>query len=208
MTTSTDQVRRYFDRHAAHFDRVMTSSERLLLGRHRRWAVDQVHGDVLEVGVGTGLNLPLYAAGTRVVGLELAAGMAALAQQRASAVPVTAQVELVVGDAQQLPFGTASFDTVVSTYTLCSIPEPERAVAEAIRVLRPGGRLVLLEHGLSTRPWLARAQRLVEPAFQRWQAEHVSREHEQYVQLPGLTAVEVERAGRGDLVYKIVATRS
>lgn len=205
MRTTNDQVQEYFDRHAGRYDRQMTAAERLLLGQHRQWAVAQATGRVLEIGVGTGLNLGLYSGGADVVGVELAPAMAARAQARAASAQVLAQACVLVGDAHALPFPAAAFDTVLSTYTLCSIPDPGLAMREAARVLRAGGRLVLAEHGASDLAWLRRLQRAAEPLFQRFHAEHVTREPDQYVRAAAFSDVTVTRGGRGGLVYRITA---
>ncbi|WP_280462354.1 class I SAM-dependent methyltransferase, partial [Nocardia carnea] len=133
-----DRVERIFDRLAAGYDRQIGWSERLLLGDARRWAIGEARGEVVEIGVGSGLNLPLYGAGvTRVIGVELSERMLDLARGRLAAVPV----ELRQGDAQQLDLPAESADSVVSTYTFCTIPDPGAAPAAAGRVLRPGGVL-------------------------------------------------------------------
>jgi ubiquinone/menaquinone biosynthesis C-methylase UbiE len=131
----------------------------------RRRTLAPARGRVLEVGVGTGLNLALYpAAVDEVVGIDPNPGMLALAAKQAAAAPMP--VELAPGRAESLPFPDASFDTVVSTLTLCSVESPAAALAEVHRVLAPGGRFLFLEHGLADRPRVARWQRRLTP-FQR-----------------------------------------
>ena len=134
--------------------------------RVRREVLASARGDVLEVGVGSGINLPFYPGGvSSIVGvdpsvrlLEMAAKRARPARGAARAAKPT--LELVLASAERLPFASARFDTVVSTWTLCSIPDQARALAEVRRVLRPGGRLVFIEHGLapdaSVRRWQSR----------------------------------------------------
>lgn len=107
-----------------------------------------VNGRVLEVGFGSGLNLPFYSSGvTKVVGIDPSATSAKLARARIAAAPFP--VEVVGLSAETIPVADASFDSVVSTFTLCTIPDPVRALSEMRRVLRPGGRLFFVEHGLS-----------------------------------------------------------
>jgi ubiquinone/menaquinone biosynthesis C-methylase UbiE len=114
------------------------------LGERRHELVGSLEGDVLEVGAGTGLNLPHYERASRVVAVEPDASMASRLRMRApeAAVPV----EIVAGTAESLPFEDERFDTAVITFVLCSVDNPRAALAEVRRVLRPGGRLVLLEH--------------------------------------------------------------
>ena len=136
-------MRRQFDRDAAHYDRAMSLTERSL-GERRARMVGDLRGQVLEVGVGTGATLPYYRAGVNVVGIDLSPGMLALGRTRRLEPGTTA--ELLEMDARTLRFPDRSFDAVVFTLCLCSIPDPIRAIREAIRVARPGAAIRLLEH--------------------------------------------------------------
>ena len=124
-----------------------------------RW-VPQAAGEVLEVGVGSGLNLAFYdpARVHAVVGIDPSPELLARAGSRAEGAPVP--VTLVLAAAEQLPFAAARFDSAIVTYTLCSVVDPVRALAEVRRVLRPGAPLYFVEHGRSdrarTRAWQAR----------------------------------------------------
>ncbi|WP_223166766.1 class I SAM-dependent methyltransferase [Nonomuraea sp. SYSU D8015] len=155
-----ERLRRYWDKHAGSYDRQMGFFERRLFGDTRAWICSQATGDVLEVAIGTGLNLPWYPAGIRLTGIEWSPAMLDQARRRASGLGLGA--DLREGDAQALGFADASFDTVVCTFSLCSIPDHRRAVAEMVRVLRPGGLLLLADHVPAT-SWPVRAlQRLLE----------------------------------------------
>lgn len=123
---------------------------------HRRALVEDAAGEVLEIGAGTGLNLPFYRAASRVVAIEPNPGMRERAQ--ASARRAKVPVEVMPGDALRLGFPDASFDTVVFSLVLCTVPDPARALAEARRVLRPGGTLRFYEHVRAKDPGLARRQ--------------------------------------------------
>jgi ubiquinone/menaquinone biosynthesis C-methylase UbiE len=132
----------------------------------RRQTLAAARGRVLEVGVGTGLNLVCYpAAVERVVGIDPNPGMLALAARQAARAPHP--VELAPGSAESLAFPDGSFDTVVSTLTLCSVESPAAALAEIHRVLAPDGRFLFLEHGLADRPRVARWQRRLTPLQRR-----------------------------------------
>jgi len=129
--------------------------------------VPSARGRVLEVGVGSGLNLRLYDPEKveRVYGLDPAPEMLRMAAGPASEAPV--DVELVPAGGEKIPFEDDSFDTVVMTYTLCTIPDPIRAVREMSRVLKPGGRLLFAEHGLAPDESVRRWQRRVAPLWRR-----------------------------------------
>jgi ubiquinone/menaquinone biosynthesis C-methylase UbiE len=131
-----------------------------------RW-VPRAHGEVLELGVGSGLNLPFYDATrvAKVTGIDPSAPLLARAAVRAADAKVP--VELVCGSAEQLPFGERAFDSVVVTYTLCSVEDPARVLAEVRRVLRPGGELVFVEHGLARDPGTQKWQHRVTPIWRR-----------------------------------------
>jgi ubiquinone/menaquinone biosynthesis C-methylase UbiE len=135
------------DAHAADYDEQMAVAERRLLGDQRGWATLRAHGRVLELAVGTGLNLPRYPdAVEHVLGIDLSEQMLERARARIADQRL-ARVEVRQGDVEHLDLPDASVDCVVSTYSLCTVPDPAAALREARRVLVPGGRLVLVEHG-------------------------------------------------------------
>jgi ubiquinone/menaquinone biosynthesis C-methylase UbiE len=120
--------------------------------RHRKVAeyrgrvVPAAEGRVLEIGIGSGLNLPFYGPGVRqVIGLEPSPKLLAMARRAAGA--QAGKVEFIKGSAESIPLDRASVDTVVTTWTLCSIPDATAALAEMRRVLKPDGRLLFVEHG-------------------------------------------------------------
>jgi len=142
----------------------------------RHSVVDSARGRVLELGSGTGLNFGLYPAAVESVdAVDPNPGMHALARREVER--LGRPVELHEAHGEELPFDDARFDTVVSTWTLCSVAEPQRVFDELHRVLRPGGRLLLIEHGLSHEPAVARWQRRLTPV-QRFVADgcHLDRD--------------------------------
>jgi len=135
--------------------------------RQRDKVVPLAEGRVLELGVGTGHNLACYdpARVEAVVGIDPSPPLLERAAKAAREAPV--DVELVQGSAEALPFDDASFDTVVVTYTLCSIPDAVGALREARRALQPGGALRFVEHGLAPDPDVAAWQRRIDPMWTR-----------------------------------------
>lgn len=136
------------------------------LGELRRAVLPAARGRVLELGVGSGLNLPLYDGDvTSVIGIDPSERLLAMARSRAPQAPCA--VELVAGSAEDPPYEDRSFDSVVTTWTLCTIPDAAKALAEARRLLKPGGELVFIEHGRAPDPGVARWQRRLNPVWRR-----------------------------------------
>ena len=126
----------------------------------------EANGEILEIGFGTGLNLEHYPEHVRhLTAVDPGVGMSHLARRRIGQSPI--DVDLVVQSAEELPFNGGQFDCVVSTWTLCSIPDGRQALAEIGRVLKPGGRFLFLEHGLSDEEGIQRWQRRLTPLQKR-----------------------------------------
>jgi ubiquinone/menaquinone biosynthesis C-methylase UbiE len=174
LSKANERVRRIFEKTAPSYDRTMDVFERLLVGDGRRWVCSQAEGEVLEIAVGTGRNLPLYPAGIRLIGVDLSPSMLERAALRAR--ELHTKVELREGNAEQLEFDDNSFDTVVVTLSLCTIPNDRAAVAEARRVLRPGGKVLLCEHVRSPSLLVRLGQHVLEPACVHMQSDHLLRE--------------------------------
>lgn len=144
-------------------DRVMRS-QRLFALRQR--VAGEASGRVLEIGIGSGLNLPFYGRNVEhLTGIDPSPALLKKASQRAQWVGFP--VRLLEASAEQLPLASASIDTVVSSWTLCSVSQIEAALAEIARVLRPGGRLVFVEHGLAPEPRVAHIQSALTPLWRR-----------------------------------------
>jgi ubiquinone/menaquinone biosynthesis C-methylase UbiE len=198
VTAAPDQTakaRRVWDRMAPSYDRQIAFFERVQFRGGREWLGARAQGRILEVAIGTGLNLPQYPADAIVTGIELSPAMLDLARQRASS--LGRDVELRTGDAEHLPFADATFDTAVCALSLCAIPDPATAIAEMKRVLVPGGRLLLLDHVGSTWPPIYAAQWLLERLTIRSAGEHFTRRQLPLVQAAGFQIVEVQRLKAG-----------
>lgn len=203
-TAETARVREHYESFAPPYDAAIRCWEWLLFEGGRQWVCSQAAGDVLEIAVGTGRNLGLYPSDVRLTAVELSSSMLDVARRRARA--LGCEADLRVGDAQALEFGDASFDTVVSTLSLSTIPDPYRAVREAHRVLREGGRLLLLEHVRSPSPAVRAVQRLLDPLAVRFGADHLVREPLEYLSAEGFVIEHLERAKLG-IVERVVARR-
>ncbi len=192
-----------FDRVSSVYDRGMQPLERLIFRRLRERVFPTLGGDVLELGVGTGVNLPLYGPAARVTGCDVSAEMLAWAARR----PTRAPVRLVRADAQALPFDDGSFDVVAGSLIFCSVADPMQGLAEVRRVLRPHplGQLVLLEHvrgdGLS-----ALLTEILHPFWHAWSRDcHLNRDTVRTVARAGFRVRRLERHALG-VVQVIRAT--
>jgi ubiquinone/menaquinone biosynthesis C-methylase UbiE len=137
-----------------------------MLRERREAVVPQASGTVLEVGIGSGLNLPYYGSGVeRLYGVDPSADLLAMAEK--NALRTGRAIELFRESAEQLPLASDSVDTVVMTWTLCSIDDPLAALREMKRVLRHGGRLLFVEHGHAPEPSVARWQTRLTPLWKR-----------------------------------------
>jgi len=192
---SEDRLRRAWDKYAPRYDRDMRFFERLQFAGGHEWVCAQASGDVLEVAIGTGRNLALYPRSVRLTGLDLSPAMLDIARARAAALGI--EVDLREGDAQALPFGDESFDAVVCTLGLCGIPDHRAAIAEMHRVLRPGGKLLLLDHIGSHHRVLLLAQRLQEQITVRMMGDHQTRRPLPLVEQAGFVVQRSERLKAG-----------
>ncbi len=178
--------------------------DRRVLADSRRWVCSRATGDTLEVAIGTGLNLPHYPPGLRITGVDWSAEMVRLADERAAR--ERRPVSTLQADAADLPFPDASFDSFVCTFSMCCIPDLRGALREAARVLRPGGRLLLADHVVSTNPLIRAAQHVAETVSVPLRGEHYTRRPLPIVHELGLEVVATERLTAG-MVERVHATR-
>jgi ubiquinone/menaquinone biosynthesis C-methylase UbiE len=202
---ANDIKRRTYAKQALKYDKEMDFFERRLLGaEHRAWACSQAVGNTLEVAIGTGLNLAHYPAEVHLTGLDLSPEMLAVAKARAKR--LGRAIDLGEGDAQHLPFADSSFDTVVCTYAMCSVPDEARTISEMKRVLRPGGRLVLVDHVRSSVKPLFWLQRVYEFIPSRTKGEYMTRRPALNVMATNFEIQTIERF-RAGIVERLVALK-
>jgi ubiquinone/menaquinone biosynthesis C-methylase UbiE len=201
---STDRLRGKWEKYAPRYDRDIGFFERVQFGGGREWVCSQATGDVLEVAVGTGLNLTFYPDGVRLTGLDFSPAM--LAQALARAAAVGREIDLREGDAQALPFPDASFDTVVCTLGLCGFPDERAAITEMHRVLRPGGKLLLLDHVGSHHRLIHFGQWLLEKLTVRMLGDYQTRRPLPLVEQAGFLVQRQERLKAGT-VERVAATK-
>jgi ubiquinone/menaquinone biosynthesis C-methylase UbiE len=202
--SANERRRRRYAKEAPKYDKESDLVERWLFGReHRGWACSRATGDTLEVAIGTGLNLPSYPPGVRLTGIDLTSEMLALARARAADLGIS--VRLCEGDAQALPFPDGTFDTVVCTYAMCSVPDERQTVLEMSRVLKDSGLLILLDHVRSSVAPIHWVQRLMELA-PAWNEDGLTRRPIRHVLAAGFTIEATDRL-RAGIVERLVARK-
>ena len=200
----TERVRRIQDKEAPRYDRRISFFERVLFGGDREWVCSRAQGEVLELAAGTLRNLPYYPRGVKLTAVELSREMAEIGRRRAE--ELGRSVDLRVGDVQKLDLPDESFDTVTCTLGFCTIPDTTAAAKEAFRVLRPGGKLLMLEHVRSPVRAVRGVERLLDPLMVRFMADHLLRDPLDYLPNVGFEIDEVHRSKWG-IVERVAARK-
>ena len=194
-------TQRRYDRQAALFDLMEVPFEFLAFGKLRRRLWGDVDGAlVLEIGVGTGKNLPYHRAEARTVAVDISPRMLQRAARRARR--LGRDVDLVLADAQHLPFPDSAFAAAADTFVFCSVPDPIAGLQEMRRVVRDGGRVHILEHVRARNPVVGRLMDLANPIAVRMSGANINRDTVSSVAKAGIALDDVESRGLG--IIKIV----
>jgi len=202
---TANQLQSAYDEIAEGYEKKLWFDQYILgVARHRKQLMSRAHGRILDVACGTGLNFPFFPSTSEISAIDLSQRMLDVAQQKATKLNLSLHTQVM--DAQKLDFADGSFDAVTSTLSTCTFPDPIQALSEMQRVCRIGGSILLLEHGHSTIPWLAKHQdRHVYPHYQqnagcRWNQDPLD-----LIQSAGLRIESSKRFGLG-MFHAIVAT--
>jgi ubiquinone/menaquinone biosynthesis C-methylase UbiE len=187
------RVARTYDRVARVYDWYEAPMDRLGGADRRRRVMGRARGRVLEVGIGTGLNLPHYPASVDLVGIDISGRMLERARRRAQGLGL--RVRLEQADVEALPFADGSFDTVVASCVFCSVADPIQGLREVRRVLKPDGEVLLLEHVRPESPFFGLLFDLLSPVTRRLMGPELNRRTEANVEAAGLTITNVRRNG-------------
>lgn len=200
----TMQTRARYDRVAPFYDLVEALMERLAFARWRKELWSLAGGQrLLEVGVGTGKNTPYYPQGVKVAAIDLSPQMLSRARRRGRGMGEKADLYLM--DAEDLAFPDDTFDTVVASFVFCSVPHPVRGLQELGRIVRPGGRIVLLEHMRSDIPLLGRLMDFLNPLIVRLTGANINRSTLENIRRAGLEIEEERELSPAGIVKLIVA---
>jgi len=199
------EIQTAYDEIAHQYEKRTWLDQHLLgVARQRRQLMSQAHGKILDVACGTGSNFPFFPATSEITAIDLSPRMLELAQQKASALNLSVQVKVM--DAQNLELLNDTFDTVTSTLSTCTFPDPVQALREMKRVCRPDGLILLLEHGHSSMTWLANYQdRNVLKHYQQNAACRWNQDPLALVEAAGLKILKSKRFGLG--MFHAIAAR-
>lgn len=198
MDEQTLVIRRRYNRTARFYDLM----DKMIPNAIRRQAIAKARGKVLEVGVGTGKNLPYYLTGCEVTGIDFSPGMLDKARERVkeAKVPIT----LLEMDAQQMAFADNTFDTVLATCVFCSVPDPVQGLREVRRVCKQEGKIILLEHVRSDNPVLGWLMDVLNPVSLHMIGSNINRRTVENVRAAGLNILNVDNLS-GKIVKLIIA---
>ncbi len=202
---ATAQTRARYSRIAPVYDLMQTMGEkRQRPWRQHLWSL--VEGpSVLEVGVGTGMNLEFYRPELQVTAVDLTPRMLERARKRAQAMGTA--VDLRLGDVQALEFPDGTFETAVATCVFCSVPDPVLGLSEMLRVVKPGGQVLLLEHMRSANRVVGALMDLANPLVVRMMGANINRRTVENVRRSGLEILQIEDLGGGGIFKRIIARR-
>ncbi|MDP3882418.1 MAG: methyltransferase domain-containing protein [Nanoarchaeota archaeon] len=186
-----NEIRRKYEDFASKYDLVVSPIELLLVARLRKSLLKNAKGEVLEVGIGTGRNLKYYPQNYKITGIDLTPAMLDISRRKSA--KLGRKVELRVMDAQKLKFARNKFNTVIDTLGLCTYPNPLKALKEMKRVCRKNGKILLLEHGISSNNIIRKLQKRRERTHYEKLACHLMRDPKELAKKAGLKILSCKR---------------
>jgi ubiquinone/menaquinone biosynthesis C-methylase UbiE len=205
MKPDSAAIQQRYNRIAPYFEGLEAVMEGLIFKGWRKKCWSEVQGHhILEVGVGTGKNFDYYPADARITAIDFSQEMLKHAAEKQGRKHVAVDLHLM--DVQSLPFADNSFDTVIATFVFCSVPLPVKGLKELYRVCRPNGQVILLEHVVSSKPFLAWLMNYINPAVVALVGANINRNTLKNVQACPFSSVHVDERS-GDIIKLIVAKK-
>ncbi|MBV7275862.1 class I SAM-dependent methyltransferase [Clostridium sp. PL3] len=200
---NNEKIRRRYDRASRVYDILEQPMEAMSLKKWRLEATQDLKGKVLEVGVGTGKNIPYYPDDVEITAIDFSEKMLEKAKEKAKI--LNKQVQLIQMDAQNMDFADNTFDMVFTTCVFCSVPDPVKGLKEIRRVCKPNGKIIMIEHVRSERKVLGLIMDVFNPLTVNLWGANINRRTVENVQKAGFTKVNVINL-TGDIVKKIIIT--
>jgi len=201
----TEKIKKRYDRISKVYDWLEQPMEWMMFEKWRQEVSESLKGKVLEIGVGTGKNIPYYPEGAEVTAIDFSGKMLARAKKKAEKTGKT--VELLHMDAQDMDFADNTFDVVFTTCVFCSVPDPVQGLKEIRRVLKPCGEAIMIEHVRSEKKILGKLMDLLNPIPRTIYGANINRRTVENVKKAGFTDVQVKNL-TGDIVKKIRMKKS
>lgn len=206
MNADSVKIKKRYNRIAPIFDAIEGLMEFAFFRNWRKLVWQKTEGkNILEVGVGTGKNFPFYPSGAAITAIDFSDKMLDRAKQKAD--KLGTEVHLQLMDIESLKFADHTFDTVVATFVFCSVPDPIQGLDEIKRVCNPGGKIVLLEHVLSSNALLAAFMNLLNPIVVRLFGANINRKTLETVRRAGFKPIRINELS-GDIVKLIEAWKT
>ena len=206
MRSDSDTVKNRYNRIAPIFDAMEGLLEMVFFSTWRKIIWQKIEGgNILEIGVGTGKNFSFYPSGTAITAIDFSDKMLGRAAQKAEKHHIEVNLQLM--DVQSLEFADNTFDTVIATFVFCSVPDPAQGLKEIQRVCKPGGKVLLLEHVLSSNPFLARIMDFLNPLIVMLVGANINRKTTETIKQSGLSSIHIDDVS-GDIVKIIEARKS
>lgn len=193
-------VEKKYNRFSIVYDLLEWPVEKLLFGRWRKRIIGAAKGNILEVGVGTGKNLPYYGRKAKVTGIDISSGMLGKAIEKNKKLKMNCSLLLM--DAENMKLGNNSFDTALCTFILCSVPNPVKTLKEMRRVCKPNGKIIMIEHVLSKNRLISLWQKLHNPITRWLVGVNIDRDTAGNIKKAGLEIVKEESLAVKD-VFKL-----
>jgi demethylmenaquinone methyltransferase/2-methoxy-6-polyprenyl-1,4-benzoquinol methylase len=205
MNTQTAQVKNRYKKIARYYDKAEFLVENMYFKKIRKETLSKLQGDILEIGIGTGKNIPYYNRQVKLTGIDISPEMLKKAKQKFRNKALIKNLTLM--DAQDLDFADNSFDYVAGTFIFCSIPDPVKALREARRVAKPEAQLIFAEHVLSKYQLIAFLENLLNPLVSSKFGFNINRDTRRNIQKAGLKLVKDERLGMLDVFRRFTCKK-